>query len=291
MSSRRTAGIALAALAVAGAATAGIVLLFEYYRWASVPGLSCAAAEGGVEIEFASQPREWANLDPEDAARNHYVLNGSDEPGFVFDPPDGTGSLTYPPITYEAPAFPLHFALRLETISGNAPVYQSALALTCTGPGAPSGVIVNWLRHQPPRYYRWADAPPVECSPVADEVRLRFVSPEVVWRSLPEGTTLDRVYSQDGGETFDGPFGLPVGDGSAAFVPPAALQQAYPIHYAVRLDTRIGGSVAYQSVLIGSCTGDGAGTSRVVNVPEPDVASLALAALAVVVAARARSRR
>jgi hypothetical protein len=281
MKLRRVGVAALAGLVVAGAATAGIIIIISaYYRWPSAPGTNCEAPGAGVEIHLDTQPREWAFIGPEHQARNRYFTNGNEFQGPAFDPPTGSGSQTYAGFGDSTDAFPFHYEFRLETLSDSQPIYESALAATCTGVGSTTSVIVNWIPGQATSYYRHAYAPPVECTTDGPSVQLRFDSRGVEWKNLPAGATYDIVRLKNGIETPTGPFDLPEGDGSEGFAPLATLAPSYPIHYATRYDTVVSGNVVYQSVLLGSCTADGAGTSRVFNVPEPDGAALALGALA-----------
>lgn len=288
---RRSAIAAIAAIAIAGTATAGIILILEYYRWPSAPATTCEQQVGHAEIHLANQPRQWAFLDPEDRAVNHYFVNGVRTSGPIFDPPDGTGSQTYSGFVHDADAFPFHFEFRLETLSDSQPVYESALAATCTGEGSTSSVIVNWLPGQSARFYRWAFAPAVTCLPVGEDVQLRFASQPVAWKDPVASLAFDIVYLKNGGEIATGPFAIPSEEGSLVYGALATTNATYPIHYAVRLDTKAGATVVYQSVLVGSCTADGPGTSSVFNVPEPGAAALALGAIGAIGCVATRRRR
>lgn len=289
MRSYRAWAAGVASVAAAGAATAGIIFLFEYYRWPGAPTTDCDPAGDAAEIHLATQPREWFAIDPDDGAVNHYLVNGVDGPSGFFDIPDGTGSLTYPGFTHPADGFPFHFVFRLETVSDSQPVYQSALAATCTGPGTTTSVVVNWVPGQAARYYRWDFAPAVTCETQASNVRLRFASQPIEWVDPPGTAEVGIVYLENGAETPTGPFPLPSEEGSQIFGALSTSSATYPLHYAVRLDTKVGSNVVYQSVLLGSCTADGAGTSHVYHVPEPGETALALVAIAAL-ALRARRR-
>ena len=289
MKLRSTGLAALAGLVVAGAA-AGIPLL-SYYRWGSAPATDCKVLGEGVEIHLANQPREWAFIGAGHQARNRYFTNGDELEGPAFDPPAGSGSQTYSAFGDSTDAFPFHYEFRIETLSDSEPIHESALAATCTGAGSTTSVIVNWVPRQPAIYYRHAYASPVACTTIGDTVQLRFDSRHVAWKNLPAAAVYDSVRLKNGGETLTGPFDLPEGDGEDGFGPFVTTAPSYPIHYASRYDTVVSGNVVYQSVLLGSCTADGAGTSRVFNVPEPDGAALAVAALAGLACVAARGRR
>lgn len=291
MSLRRAVFVVLSGIAAASAATAGIILIFPNYRWANAPTTTCTTGGAGVEIHLATQPIEWGFLAPDDRVVFHYVKNGDDDATAPFDPADGTGSQIYAGFADSAAAFPLRYVFRLETKTGVVPVYQSALAATCTGAGTTSAVVVNWVPAQSPRYYRWSHAPAVACLPGSGNVQLRLESQPVEWKDLPPSATFDIVYLNNGTETPTGPFDLPEGDGDATFGSFLDITPSYPFHFAIRLDTKVGGSVVYQSVLLASCTADGAGTARVFNVPEPGETALALVALpALALRARRRAR-
>ncbi len=290
MKLRRVGVLSIAGLAVAGAASA--LFVFHYYRWASAPAAECLTdlAEP-PHLRLANQPLEWGNLSANATGQTHYVLNGVDFTSAVYDVPDGSGSQIYAAFAGDPSPYPFHYAKRFDTFESGVPTYRSALAVTCTGDGTPTAVVVDWLPGITPINYRWAYAPAVECIPTGGDVLLRFESQPVKWENLPASAEYGVVYSTNGVEDPSGPFALPTGDGSMVYGALGTAEPAYPVHYAVRLDTLVGGAVVHQSVLVGACEADGPGTSRVYNVPEPAAASLAIAALGALAGLAARSTR
>jgi hypothetical protein len=285
-------GLLLLFVFLAASANGGIIFLLHYYRWASAPVTTCEPDDTESRLALANQPQQWANLVANDRAQLHFITNGVDLIGSLYDPPDGSGSQTYAPFRSDETPYPFHYTMRWDTLRNGVTSYSSALTTTCTGDGTPAAVIVNWSPGATqPAYYRWAHAPPVDCINLGDGVLLRFASQPVAWKNLPASAEYEMVYSADGTESTSGPFPAPDGDGSTVYGPLGISSVDYPLYYAVRLGTRINGTDRYESILVGACEADGPGSSRVYNVPEPGAASLALATLGALTGLAARSRQ
>jgi hypothetical protein len=278
---------ALASVAVAGTATSLIV--FSYYRWSSAPATTCDEGMSNVAMHFANTPIEWNAIGPGDSVINHFVVNGVDNAEGPFDLPDGTGSSIFGPFSDYAPAYPFHYEFRLETTSTSGPIWESALTATCTRTGSPTAVVIHWIPGQTQRYYRWRYAPPVTCQTTGGGVSLTFPSQPREWKNLPADATYASVYETDDAEITIGAVDAPDGTGSTTF---ATLEQpgnAYPIHYAYRLQTFLSGALAYESTLIAACTADGPGTSALFNVPEPGSLGAGVAAVGAIALRRRRA--
>ena len=272
------------ALASAGVATALIV--FSYYRWASAPAASCTDVVDGGRVRLANQPIEWSLLDDTHEIYFHERVNGVDDPSGPYDPPNGTGSNVFGAYDAAIAFYPFHWAFQIETRESGTPIYESAITASCSGAGPTTAVVIQFLPTQNPVFYRWAYAPPVECIPLVGSVLLRFTEQPHEWINIPDGATKDQIYATNGDEATTTDIPLPPGDGSFRYAALGTTAPAYPIHYAVAMDTKTGGTVRYRSVLVGVCTADGAGTSAVYNVPEPANAALASAGSLVVLRRR-----
>jgi hypothetical protein len=268
------------------------IVVVRYYRWASAPVTQCLTDAGVPAIRIENQPRVWANLPSDASVETTFFANDVSLPGPTFAAPEGSGSQTFPQALALDEPYPFTFTARLVTTDGDGPLSSSALTATCTGDGTPTAVIVNWSPSSNPSYYRWAYAPEVECIDLGTSFLLRFAEQPVEWLNLPPTADYETIHSTNGTEFDAGFLPAPDGDGSAIGEPLGVSRVSYPIYYAVRLGTRWGATARYQSILMGACEANGAGSSRVYNVPEADAASLALAALGALagVATRAGGR-
>lgn len=120
--------------------------------------------------------------------------------------------------------------------------------------------------HAQTYYYRWQSGIVFTCSTFGGAITVGLSHQPVEW-NFPVGGTFTINYIRNGAVTTDGPFPGPTGMGSFTFGAFAASGFfAYPLTFAIRLDTIIGGSVVYSSTVSVSCSADSSGDATITNV-------------------------
>ncbi|MBK9748371.1 MAG: hypothetical protein IPO91_16575 [Chloroflexi bacterium] len=124
---------------------ASAVAADPYYRWASIPSVTCTTNGGNIEVLMASQPVQW-DLPVDAQITLHYLANGVEYflPSIPYDAPDGSGSMVYGPLLATfAISYPITFEFRMLTWIGGEVVYQSSYFAVCAADGAGTPSVAN----------------------------------------------------------------------------------------------------------------------------------------------------
>ncbi len=111
--------------------------------------------------------------------------------------------------------------------------------------------------HAQPYFYRWTTPPPLpSCTFNGTDVVI-VLGPQPFEWDLPVDNEIIIVNIANGVESPSSPFTWPAGVGTLSYAAiTTTVSGGYPITYAIRLETYVGGSLVYKSTLAFICTGD-----------------------------------
>jgi hypothetical protein len=116
------------------------------------------------------------------------------------------------------------------------------------------------------QYRRWVADKTFTCTAGMGGVSVVLDNQNVEFNNLPADAQMSIHYVQDGVVTgADGPYPVEQTSGTKSYGSFLTTFPAYPLLFEFRLDTIVDGFVVYESTLVVSCAGDGAGVPVIEN--------------------------